>query len=193
MWPCGSSQLLGALTGVPVGRDSAHNSRGPSLVRWTIMWSAAVSSFDQSVIFPLNSLVGRYPHFDKAIDALSQNDLKDSIFVAMFWWYWFAKAGTETLRRTREHLLCTLGAGVVAILAARILALTLPFRVRPRFEPALHFVVPAGNVSDLVDWSAFPSDHAAMFSAFAVGMCFISWRTGLIAMLYTIFIICLPR
>jgi undecaprenyl-diphosphatase len=58
-----------------------------------------------------------------------------------------------------------LGAGVVAILAARILALTLPFRVRPRFEPALHFVVPAGNVSDLVDWSAFPSDHAAIAGA----------------------------
>jgi undecaprenyl-diphosphatase len=137
--------------------------------------------------------VGRYPHFDNGIEFLSENDLKDSIFVAIFWWHWFKRADTATLRSTREHLLSTLCAGVVAVLAARILALTLPFRVRPRFEPALHFVVRAGNISDLVDWSAFPSDHAAMFSAFAVGMCFISWRTGLIAMLYTIFIICLPR
>jgi len=60
-------------------------------------------------------------------------------------------------------------------------------------QRTLHFLVPAGNISDLVNWSAFPSDHAAMFSAFAVGMCFISWRAGLIALLYSLFIICLPR
>ena len=32
-----------------------------------------------------------------------------------------------------------------------------------------------------------------MFSALAVGLCFISWRAGLIAILYTLFIVCVPR
>jgi undecaprenyl-diphosphatase len=32
-----------------------------------------------------------------------------------------------------------------------------------------------------------------MFSALAVGLCFISWRTGLLALLYTAFVVCLPR
>ena len=32
-----------------------------------------------------------------------------------------------------------------------------------------------------------------MFCALAVGIWFISWRAGLIAMLYTLFVVCLPR
>ena len=49
--------------------------------------------------------MGRYPHFDNGIEFLSENDLKDSIFVAIFWWHWFRRADTATLRSTREHLL----------------------------------------------------------------------------------------
>jgi len=157
------------------------------------MWSATLNPFDLSILHWLSALVGRSTDIDRAIGYLTDTDLKGALFFAGYWWCWFRKMDSATMRRTREHLLRTLGAGVVAIFAARILAMTLPFRVRPRFEPALHFVAPAGNPSDLVDWSAFPSDHAAMFSALAVGLCFISWRAGLIAILYTVFIICLPR
>jgi len=154
---------------------------------------AGIVAADQSIILRLNTLAGRYPHFDRAIELLSQNDLKDAIFVAMFWWFWFRRGDSLTVRQTREHLLCLLCAGTGAIVVARICALTLPFRVRPRFEPSLHFAVPAGAVSDLVDWSAFPSDHAALFAAFAVGIYFISRPAGLLAMLYSLLIICLPR
>jgi undecaprenyl-diphosphatase len=157
------------------------------------MWSAAGSGFDLSMLHWLNALVGRSINLDNGIGSLADNELLDAVFVSGYWWYWFRKSDTATATRTREHVLCTLCAGIVAISVARMLALALPFRVRPRFEPALQFVVPAGKPIDLLAWSAFPSDHAVMFSALAVGLCFISWRTGLIAILYTIFIVCLPR
>jgi len=70
----------------------------------------------------------------------------------------------------------------------------LPFRMRPRFEPALHFVLPQGlDPGILWDWSAFPSDHAVMFAALATGLCFISWRAGLLSFLYVTVIVLFPR
>ena len=157
------------------------------------MWSAALGFFDSSILHGLNALVGRSTDFDKTIGYLTDSDLKSAALVSVFWWCWFRKTDAATMARTREHVLRTLCAGLAAIFAARFLALTLPFRVRPRFEPELHFVAPIGSPTDLVDWSAFPSDHAALFSALAVGLAFISWRAGLIAFLYAVVVICLPR
>ncbi len=66
--------------------------------------------------------------------------------------------------------------------------------VNPRFEPALHLVWPEKPASlTLVDWSAFPSDHAVMFSALAVGLCFVSWRMGLATLLFSLLIVSFPR
>jgi membrane-associated phospholipid phosphatase len=154
---------------------------------------SAVNGFDLAILHGLNALVGRSANFDKGIEFLADTELKGAIFVSVYWWYWFRVTDTATITRTREHVLRTLCAGIVAIFAARVLALTLPFRLRPRFEPALHLVLPDPGATGLMDWSSFPSDHAVMFSALAVGLCFISWRTGLLALLYTAFIICLPR
>lgn len=71
----------------------------------------AIAIFDHNIVLQLNSLVGRFPRFDSAIEFLSENDLKDAIFVTLLWWYWFRRANTATTWRTREHLLCTLSAG----------------------------------------------------------------------------------
>jgi undecaprenyl-diphosphatase len=157
------------------------------------MWSNAASGFDLSILHWLNAFVGRSTSFDGGIAFLADTDFRGAAFVSVYWWLWFRKTDTATLTRTREHLLRTLCAGVLAILAARVLALTLPFRVRPLFEPAIHFVVPNLAPANFMDWSSFPSDHAVMFSALAVGLCFVSWRVGLLALLYTAVIICFPR
>jgi undecaprenyl-diphosphatase len=157
------------------------------------MWSAALSNLDLSILYGLNVMVGRSTNLDKIIDYLADTDLVATLFVSLFWWCWFSNTDVASSTRTREHVLRTLFGGVVAIFAARILALTLPFRVRPRFDPALHFVAPVGSPTDLVDWSGFPSDHAVMFAALAAGLCFISRRAGAIAFLYAFFLICLPR
>ena len=42
-------------------------------------------------------------------------------------------------------------------------------------------------------WSAFPSDHAALFFALTVGILFISRGAGVLAISYVAVFICLPR
>ena len=137
--------------------------------------------------------MGRSSLFDGSVAFIEDNALKDALFISVFWWYWFRKADAVTMARTRVHVLATLCVGMGVIVAARILALTLPFRVRPRFDPALHFVVPGHQGGVLINWSSFPSYHAVMFSALATGLCFISWRIGLAAFFYSILLIDMPR
>jgi|SRR5450631_1374153 len=159
------------------------------------MWSNSVTRIDEIIISWLNSLFGRSAAFDDTVTFLSHGEtVNGAIVMAVFWWYWFRQSSAECVQRTREYLLSTLFAAGVGLFAARILALTLPFRLRPRFQPELHWVGPAAPTSlSYVDWSAFPSDHAVMFSAFAVGLWFVSWRTGLAALFFAIFIVSFPR
>ena len=159
------------------------------------MASASINPFDDSIIHWLNAMVGRSAIFDKGVGFICGNALiQGALFISIFWYYWFRQTEAANAKRTREHLLCTFAGGLIGIVAARILALTLPFRLRPRFEPSLHFALPQGlDPGSLWDWSAFPSDHAVMFSALATGLFFISWRVGLLSLLYTAVIILFPR
>jgi undecaprenyl-diphosphatase len=143
----------------------------------------------------LNGCFGLHPLFDNLIGYLNGFDLFNSVFlISAFWWCWFRSTQPQERTRDREHVILTLASGVLSIVIARALALTLPFRVRPRFEPALHFVLPpAWNSSFYADWSSFPSDNAMMFATLATGLCFVSWRVGLAAMLYVPLVICFPR
>jgi undecaprenyl-diphosphatase len=154
----------------------------------------ALNHFDVFIIHGMNSLVGRSVLFDKAVAFLLGNPLSTALLMATFWAYWFRPADTATMQRTREHLLATLWAGIAGIVIARALALELPFRLRPRFDPSIHFLVTGSpNSTILMDWSAFPSDHAVMYFALSVGLCFVSWRLGLMATLYVACTICFPR
>jgi undecaprenyl-diphosphatase len=159
------------------------------------MWSNSATRIDDIIVRWLSSLVGHSAAFDSAIYLLSRGGATEGAFVmSIFWWYWFRQTDPSTTLRTREHLVSTMLAGAVGLFAARILAVALPFRVRPRFEPTLHLVWPATPASlSYVDWSAFPSDHAVMFSALATGLCFVSWRTGLGALFFAVFIVSFPR
>jgi undecaprenyl-diphosphatase len=158
------------------------------------MTYGALNHFDAFLIKPMNWLVGRSALFDKVIIFLADNPLISASLLAVFWAYWFRPAGAAKMLHTREHVLATLWAGFAAIVIARALALELPFRERPRYDPAVHFHVPdQPNPVALMHWNAFPSDHAVMFSALAVGLGFISWRLGLIATLYVACLICFPR
>jgi undecaprenyl-diphosphatase len=150
--------------------------------------------FDVVIIHAINSLVGRSVLFDKAVAFLMGNSISTALLVAVFWAYWFKPVDSAALQRIREHLLSALWAGLAGILIARTLALELPFRLRPRFEPSVHFLIPdLGNPSDIMEWSAFPSDHAVMYFALSVGLCFVSRKLGLLATLYVAGTICFPR
>jgi undecaprenyl-diphosphatase len=159
------------------------------------MWSDSATRIDEIILRWLTSLVGRSATFDNALEILSHGEHTDGALVmSIYWWYWFRQTDPSSTQRTRGYLLCTMFAAAVGLFAARILALTLPFRLRPRFEHALNLVWPPAPASlSFVDWSAFPSDHAVMFSALATGLCFISWRTGLGVLLFAVFIVSFPR
>ena len=150
--------------------------------------------FDDFIIHAMNSLVGRNVLFDKTVAFLMGNSISTALLLAVFWAYWFKPVDGAARQRIREQLLATLWAGIAGIVIARTLALQLPFRLRPRFEPSIHFLIPdLANSSDVMEWSAFPSDHAVMYFALSVGLCFVSRKLGLLATLYVACTICFPR
>jgi undecaprenyl-diphosphatase len=145
-----------------------------------------VNRFDTSIVHAIDSLAGRWPNIDRGMEFIIGNDLIQGAFAAsIFWWFWFRTSAEATVQRTREHLICTLFATGIAIVAGRALALSLPFRVRPRYEPSLAFIIPRElDPNVIVNWSSFPSDHAILFAALATGYCFISMRVGILVFLY---------
>jgi membrane-associated phospholipid phosphatase len=106
---------------------------------------------------------------------------------------WFQPGDSQQLRR--ETVVATLCAGFAAFLLGRLLALTLPFRLRPLYDPAVHLTFPLSDQTGegMRLWSAFPSDHAALWMAIAVGI-FLVWRwIGVLAILHCAVFVCLPR
>jgi undecaprenyl-diphosphatase len=149
-----------------------------------------VNSFDLTILQVLNEFVGRWPEFDRFVAFLSwQNILKGGALVTVLWWAWFS--GRE---RARELVLATLFGSFIAIAMTRFLASGLAFRPRPLANPELNFHVPIGlKAANLIEWSSFPSDHAALFVGLATGLCFISRRVGIGALAYTVVVILFPR
>ena len=149
--------------------------------------------FDAEIISFLNQFSHRSWTFDHFVSFISDNQLlKGGVLVSLLWWVWFKYEETNT--QSRECVLSTLIACVIAILVSRILALSLPFRLRPLHNPELALQLPyAVSESALTGWSSFPSDHAVLFFALATGLLFISRFIGVVALSYTFFVICLPR
>ena len=111
--------------------------------------------------------------------------------MAILWWFWFRKE--EDNHPVREHIIATIVACIVAVFLARALALALPFRPRPLYNPILHFQPPYTARQMLESWSSFPSDHAVLFFSLATGICFISRAIGIFTFTYVLVVICFPR
>jgi undecaprenyl-diphosphatase len=112
--------------------------------------------------------------------------------VAPIWWAWFRPNVDKD--DTRQHLICAIVACLVALVIARGLAIMLSFGARPMTVAALHFQRPYGSDDGgLIDWSSFPSDHAAVFFSLAMSIFFV-WRTsGIAALSYVFLFIAMPR
>jgi undecaprenyl-diphosphatase len=152
-----------------------------------------MNPFDSAIFTFLNGFAHRSWAFDTFVALLSDNTLlKGGLVVALIWWAWFRP--DEHQADHRRSLLTGMLACLVTVVVARSLAHLLPFRDRPMANAAIHFQHPYSWRSDgLIDWSSFPSDHAAMF--FALAMClFFVWRAaGIVALCHTLVVICLPR
>ena len=152
-----------------------------------------MNAFDYALISFLNQWTQRWPDFDRLVVIASNSDLlKGGIIMAAIWGAWFRR---ENERQNRRYLLSAICGALVALFVARILAATLPLRLRPLLNPAIDFRPPSGlpDQSNWTTWSSFPSDHAALFFALATGIFFVSKRWGAAAFAYVAFVICLPR
>ena len=143
----------------------------------------------------LNGFARRSWAFDQSVAFLSHNDLfKGAALMALLWWAWFRAGIRATGDAARDHVIATLISCGVALFVARLMILLLPFRERPLHTEALHWRLPYGvAVTALDGLSSFPSDHATLFFALAVGLVFVSRRLGLLALAYVTIAIALPR
>ena len=152
-----------------------------------------MNHFDSSIITFLNSFARHSWAFDSFVYMLSGNDLlKGGVVVALIWWAWFRSDSDKD--DTRQHLLCAIFACLLAVLIARGLAIMLPFRERPMTVAELHFQRPYGAADGgLIDWSSFPSDHAAVFFSLAMSIFFVWRAAGIAALSYVFLVISMPR
>jgi len=116
--------------------------------------------------------------------------LKGCLLMAILCGLWLSGCEPEGTRQVRSRIVMTVGAAFTALCVARLLAVILPFRARP-FE--MVGGDPAVAYRALERWSAFPSDHAALFFALATGIAVISRRLGALALIHAIVVITLPR
>jgi undecaprenyl-diphosphatase len=153
---------------------------------------------DFALMHWLNQFVGRWPWFDVAVYHVSGSEfLKGIVIVTVYWYFLFVDAKKETAPKeveARATLLTVLILVVPAMVVARALAGLLPYRERPFFDPALHFQWPYHVDADqFIRWSSFPSDHAALFSALAMGLFFRNRRAGAAVFAYVVLVTFFPR
>ena len=151
-----------------------------------------MANIDLNILHFINQFAGENPFFDKAVMFISLNHLfKGGIFVLVIWFLWFKKGKKKLYRPI--ILINILGCFLVMFLA-RILARILPYRLRPLHDDSIELSLPVNfNESYAEGLSSFPSDHAALFFALATGIYFLNKKYGIIALLYSLLIICLPR
>jgi undecaprenyl-diphosphatase len=154
---------------------------------------AIVTGFDIAAAKWINGFVGLYPHFEAGLWVLQQSDLlKGGVLCAVFWFLW--PKSDRDRSQAGARLVALTFACFVSLMTARALSVLLPFSLRPIHDAGLALALPHGaSRGALEGWSSMPSDHAALFFAFAGGLCFVSRRWGLFALAYTAVMICLPR
>jgi undecaprenyl-diphosphatase len=154
------------------------------------------NAFDLTIESHLNRYANRWPRFDSAMLLLvNRSLLKGAPIVFLCWAAFFEKRrNVSELMESRAKLAASIPLAGVAVVAARVLAKILPFRERPFRTDALHFQLPHGMSTErLYGWSSFPSDHAILFMALAVGVFLASRRLGILALSYVVLFIIGPR
>ena len=150
-----------------------------------------MESLDFQTIRALDSFAQQYPFFDTLFRTSDGHLFRTVPIVALAWWAWFAPSKkTET---NRERVVATLLVCFVAIVVAKLLSISLPFRARPLAIPGLVSRFPNGSALALEAMSSFPSDHAVLFFSLSVGLAAVSLPVGVYSIVHTIVLVCLPR
>lgn len=148
---------------------------------------------DKEFLTAANAWAAASPAVSTTLFFFSKEAFKNLLPIVLFWGLWFS-CRNETCRRARERLLGVLLVAVAAMVVARVLANFLPHRPRPVHDPDVQIVVLDWvNTTLLENWSAFPSDHAVLFFALAVGLYQVSRLCGVVALLHASLVVCLTR
>jgi undecaprenyl-diphosphatase len=150
--------------------------------------------FDVNILLFLNQFANHWRGFDFAITRAYSTNLNGGVVMGLACLALFDPSKPGQLCKRSELLLGAMLLSAPATLFARALALSLPFRLRPLWTPALHFHSPqlASGSLVLLGWSAFPSDHATLFFALATGIFFASRPLGLFAYAWVAALISFP-
>lgn len=152
-----------------------------------------VEHLDIYLFHLINGLSGHW-FVDSVVNIEENFPLAEGALVmATYTWLWFEGFGA---RRTaqRETIIAMLLSSFLALIVARSLADMLPFRSRPIYTAGVNFHAPSFHIaSNFESWSSFPSDHAAMFFALALGIFFLWREMGALLLAYVALYICLPR
>ena len=138
-----------------------------------------LSSIDLLLFHAINGLCGQNFMIDRVAAHFESLQLKGLVFSATFGALWFRQ--TKTQVRDRETLILLLIAIVLSLVVARVFANLLPFRVRPMFTSGIGYHAPLFETNAYFEnWSAFPSDTAAIVFAMTTGFWLLSRWWGLL-------------
>jgi membrane-associated phospholipid phosphatase len=160
-----------------------------------------MNAFDYWLISLLAGATRHAPALTRVSESIVNMYLiKGTVPIALLWWIWFrrehaAADRSEARIRDREIVVIAIASGLIALLAGRLLAHYLPFRLRPIYEPQFRPLYPESTLPELLPrtWSAFPSDHAMLWCAIAAAIFVASRAAGIYALLHTSVLIGLPR
>jgi membrane-associated phospholipid phosphatase len=154
--------------------------------------------FDLPILTFLTSFAGRSHLFDHMVNAVSRLDIfKGIALMCLFWYVWADPPAGETVfgREERQQRLVRILIGTLLLGAlSRGLQVTLSVHQRPLLSNlGLNFPITDFGPNSLNNWNSFPSDHSMFFFALGAGLWSINRTVGLIAFIWTIFVIGLPR
>jgi membrane-associated phospholipid phosphatase len=171
-------------------RDEEHSSDPRRRFMHTVL--RLIELVDISVYSWLSRLHGDW-FLDRLAYHLESNLLfKGGLFVSMYWYFWFRE---ERDQQERRNTIPPIFVGtLVGLFITRMVATLAPFRVRPMYDLNLqHHPLSIPILSDFVNWSSFPSDHAAFLGALGFGLIRFSRPLTIPIVLYLAVGICLPR
>jgi undecaprenyl-diphosphatase len=156
----------------------------------------AATQLDLAVLEFLSRFARRSWLLDTVIWSIwNQAILQYGVVMVVVWRVWFADGETPASWQKRQDVFSTLVALYPCVALVLMTRAVLPFRPRPVMDPTVAFRVPfvPPDVTFTPESTSFPSGHAAVLAAFAIGLWSISRRLGIFTALYGAFVVCLPR
>lgn len=158
------------------------------------MWN---NSFNLIIIFWLNQYSQLSPKFNYIISYIEHAyAFKGLAIMSMLWYLWFKSSDTSL--KTKSTIIGAIISCIIALLITSAINYVVPFQFTPIANKAINFQPPIGSTIDSSNtghgWiNSFPSHHATMFYALAMGIFLASKRLGYFAFFYITLFIIFPR